>query len=169
MTVSRMKPSIRDSSVMLLTAASALSKFMAERAASATNRLNRCFFLIKGRKARIIAPFFTAPVCGVIMANIASARKAARQSEKRRQHNASLRSELRSAIKRVRKAIEDGDKAAGARDAARIDQVARFDRRQENHSQEQSLAPQEPLVRRNQGHGVTSLAGSPALIPPVRA
>ena len=45
------------------------------------------------------------------MANIASARKAARQSEKRRVHNASQRSELRSAIKRVRKAIEAGDKA----------------------------------------------------------
>ncbi len=45
------------------------------------------------------------------MANIASARKAARQSEKRRQHNASLRSELRTAIRRVRKAIEAGDKA----------------------------------------------------------
>ena len=44
------------------------------------------------------------------MANIASARKAARQSEKRRVHNASQRSELRSAIKRVRKAIEAGDK-----------------------------------------------------------
>ncbi len=46
------------------------------------------------------------------MANTASARKAARQSEKRRQHNASLRSELRSAIKRVRAAIDKGDKAA---------------------------------------------------------
>ncbi len=46
------------------------------------------------------------------MANIASARKAARQSEKRRQHNASQRSELRSAIKRVTKAIEAGDKVA---------------------------------------------------------
>ena len=46
------------------------------------------------------------------MANIASARKAARQSEKRRLHNASLRSELRSAIKRVKKAIEAGDKVA---------------------------------------------------------
>ena len=46
------------------------------------------------------------------MANIASARKAARQSEKRRRHNASLRSELRSAIKRVRKAVEAGDKVA---------------------------------------------------------
>ena len=45
------------------------------------------------------------------MANIASARKAARQSEKRRVHNASQRSELRSAIKRVRHAIAAGDKA----------------------------------------------------------
>jgi small subunit ribosomal protein S20 len=47
---------------------------------------------------------------GVYMANIASARKRARQSEKQRQHNASLRSELRSAVKSVRKAIEAGDK-----------------------------------------------------------
>ena len=46
------------------------------------------------------------------MANIASARKRARQSETRRQHNASLRSELRSAVKSVRKAIEAGDKNA---------------------------------------------------------
>ena len=53
------------------------------------------------------------------MANIASARKAARQSEKRRLHNGSLRSELRSAIKRVRKAIEAGDKAA-AREVLRV-------------------------------------------------
>ena len=46
------------------------------------------------------------------MANIASARKRARQAEKRRQHNASLRSELRSAIRNVRKAIAAGDKKA---------------------------------------------------------
>ncbi len=46
------------------------------------------------------------------MANIASARKRARQSEKRRQDNASLRSELRSAVKNVKKAIEAGDKNA---------------------------------------------------------
>ncbi|MBI3044857.1 MAG: 30S ribosomal protein S20 [Betaproteobacteria bacterium] len=49
------------------------------------------------------------------MANIASARKRARQAEKRRQHNAALRSELRSAIRNVRKAIAAGDKKA-ARD-----------------------------------------------------
>ena len=46
------------------------------------------------------------------MANIASARKRARQSEKRRQHNASLRSEFRSAVRSVRKAIQGGDKSA---------------------------------------------------------
>jgi len=46
------------------------------------------------------------------MANIASARKRARQAEKRRQHNAALRSELRSAIRNVRKSIEAGDKKA---------------------------------------------------------
>ncbi len=49
------------------------------------------------------------------MANIASARKRARQAEKRRQHNAALRSELRSAVRNVRKAITAGDKKA-ARD-----------------------------------------------------
>lgn len=46
------------------------------------------------------------------MANIASARKRARQSEKQRQHNASLRSEFRSAVRSVRKAVEGGDKSA---------------------------------------------------------
>ena len=46
------------------------------------------------------------------MANIASARKRARQSEKRRQHNTSLRSELRSAVRNTRKAIDAGDKKA---------------------------------------------------------
>ena len=46
------------------------------------------------------------------MANIASARKRARQAEKRRLHNAALRSELRSAIRDIRKAITAGDKKA---------------------------------------------------------
>lgn len=45
------------------------------------------------------------------MANSAQARKRARQSEIRRQHNASLRSALRSAIKRVRKSIDAGNQA----------------------------------------------------------
>ena len=46
------------------------------------------------------------------MANTNSARKAARQSQHRRAHNMGLRSELRTAIKNVRKAIESGDKTA---------------------------------------------------------
>ncbi len=46
------------------------------------------------------------------MANSAQARKRARQSDKQREHNASLRSELRTAIKKVKKAIAAGDKTA---------------------------------------------------------
>jgi len=46
------------------------------------------------------------------MANSAQARKRARQADKQRAHNASLRSTLRTAIKSVRKAIVAGDKAA---------------------------------------------------------
>ena len=50
------------------------------------------------------------------MANIASAKKRARQTEKRRQHNASDRSWLRSSIKKVINAAEakDKDKATAA-------------------------------------------------------
>jgi small subunit ribosomal protein S20 len=44
------------------------------------------------------------------MANTASAKKRARQTEKRRMHNAPLRSEFRTAIKKTRKAIAAGDK-----------------------------------------------------------
>jgi len=46
------------------------------------------------------------------LANIASARKRARQSEKRRARNASQRSMVRTLIKKVTKAIEAKDKAA---------------------------------------------------------
>lgn len=46
------------------------------------------------------------------MANSAQARKRARQAVKQRAHNMSLRSTLRTAIKRVRKAIGLGDKTA---------------------------------------------------------
>jgi small subunit ribosomal protein S20 len=48
------------------------------------------------------------------MANIASARKRARQAVVRNAHNSSQRSALRTAIKAVRKAISKGDKAAAA-------------------------------------------------------
>jgi small subunit ribosomal protein S20 len=62
------------------------------------------------------------------MANTASARKRSRQSEKQRQHNASLRSELRTAVKNARKAIEAGDKSAAQtilqRATSTIDRIA---------------------------------------------
>lgn len=44
------------------------------------------------------------------MANSAQAKKRARQNEKSRQHNASLRSMVRTYIKKVNAAIESGDK-----------------------------------------------------------
>jgi len=74
---------------------------------------------------RIIAPLYRHRDT---MANIASARKRARQAEKRRQHNAAMRSELRSAVRNIRKAIAAGDKkGAGAvyqREVAVIDSIA---------------------------------------------
>ena len=49
------------------------------------------------------------------MANSAQAKKRARQAEVTRQRNASQKSELRTAVKKVRKAISAGDKAAAAK------------------------------------------------------
>ncbi len=46
------------------------------------------------------------------MANSPQARKRARQAEKRRKHNASRRSMMRTYIKKVVRAIEAGDKEA---------------------------------------------------------
>ncbi|MHB1360377.1 MAG: 30S ribosomal protein S20 [Rhodocyclaceae bacterium] len=46
------------------------------------------------------------------MANTVQARKRARQSVERRAQNMSQRSELRTAIKKVRKAVAAGDKTA---------------------------------------------------------
>ncbi len=46
------------------------------------------------------------------MANIKSAIKRARQNTKRRKHNASQRSTMRTYVKKVLKAVESGDKKA---------------------------------------------------------
>ena len=62
------------------------------------------------------------------MANSAQARKRARQAETTRQRNASQKSALRTAVKKVKKAIASGDKAAAAdvyrQSQAVIDRVA---------------------------------------------
>ncbi len=51
---------------------------------------------------------------GYHVANIKSAKKRARQGEKRRQHNMALRSKLRTHIKNVVKACEAGDSGDAA-------------------------------------------------------
>jgi small subunit ribosomal protein S20 len=48
------------------------------------------------------------------MANIKSAKKRAKQADKRRMHNMAQRSQLRTAIKKVLQAVDAGDKAAAA-------------------------------------------------------
>lgn len=62
------------------------------------------------------------------MANTAQARKRARQSVARNKHNSSLRSLLRTSVKRVRQAIAAGDQAAAnevfAKTTSVIDRVA---------------------------------------------
>lgn len=45
------------------------------------------------------------------MANSAQAAKRARQAEKSRQHNAAMRSEMRTSVKKVMAAIDSGDQA----------------------------------------------------------
>ena len=49
------------------------------------------------------------------MANSASAIKRARQAVKRREHNVALRSRMRTYVKHVIHAIDDGDKDAAAK------------------------------------------------------
>jgi small subunit ribosomal protein S20 len=49
------------------------------------------------------------------MANIKSARKRAKQAAVRRDHNMRLRTEVRTAIKNVKKALAAGNKDAAAR------------------------------------------------------
>jgi len=46
-----------------------------------------------------------------VLANSAQARKRARQNDIRRERNAGMRSKMRTFVKRVRAAIEAGDKA----------------------------------------------------------
>ena len=57
------------------------------------------------------------------MANSAQARKRARQAETRRARNVSLRSEFRTAIKSVRKAVQSGDKAQAQEAFAKAQKV----------------------------------------------
>jgi small subunit ribosomal protein S20 len=67
-------------------------------------------------------------ITGFFMANSAQARKRARQAAETRVRNASLKSMLRSAVKKVKKAIATGDKAVAQKEfhasQAVIDRIA---------------------------------------------
>jgi small subunit ribosomal protein S20 len=75
------------------------------------------------------------------MANIKSARKAARQAVKRRAHNASQRTQLSTVVKNVEKAIAAGDKAKAAavleRSRSVIDRMAAKGIVHKNHAARQ--------------------------------
>lgn len=62
------------------------------------------------------------------MPNTASAKKRLRQNDKRRQHNRTLRSRMRTQLRRVREAVEAGDSAKAQAEfrvaAKRLDQAA---------------------------------------------
>ncbi len=62
------------------------------------------------------------------MANTAQAKKRARQGEKRRQRNASQRSEMRTFLKRVVKAISEGNRELAAAEyklaSSKVDHLA---------------------------------------------
>jgi small subunit ribosomal protein S20 len=60
------------------------------------------------------------------LANIQSAKKRARQAVKRRAHNVALRSSVRTAIRKVMKAVEAGDKDLAK--ASMADAVPQIDR-----------------------------------------
>ena len=61
------------------------------------------------------------------MANIQSAKKRARQAIKRRAHNVTMRSRVRTAVRRVVKTIEAGDKdAAKAAFKALVQEIDRM-------------------------------------------
>jgi small subunit ribosomal protein S20 len=63
----------------------------------------------------------------ILVANIKSAKKRARQAIKRRAHNVTMRSQVRTAIRKVMKAIEAGNKdAAKAEFAAVVPQIDRM-------------------------------------------
>ena len=76
---------------------------------------------------RIIAAFSGLAPHGTLLANIQSAKKRARQAVKRRAHNVTLRSSVRTAVRRVMKAIEAGNKeTAKAEFAAVVPQIDRM-------------------------------------------
>jgi small subunit ribosomal protein S20 len=104
---------MRESSVMLLTVARALSKFIERERGRRRRRTEHDTHNRRGLQAIYTmtkAPYDSPLSWFTTMANTRSATKRAKQTEKRRVHNAALRSEFRTAIKKVKKAIAAGNK-----------------------------------------------------------
>ena len=80
----------------------------------------------------------------ISLANSASARKRARQSEKRRRQNASQRSMVRTSIKRTQAAIASGKQGGRTSRADGGDSGHRRHGHERNHPPPQSGAPQSP-------------------------
>jgi small subunit ribosomal protein S20 len=75
------------------------------------NEYGFLFFLAICLKHPYHFAFSSTGYSGIFMANSAQARKRARQNVAQRDRNMSLRSQLRTAIKHVRKAISSSDKS----------------------------------------------------------
>jgi small subunit ribosomal protein S20 len=92
------------------------------------NEYGFLFFLAICRKHPYHSAFSSTGYSGIFMANSAQARKRARQNVAQRDRNMSLRSQLRTAIKHVRKAISSSDKSNAQTvfqdSAAMIDSIA---------------------------------------------
>jgi small subunit ribosomal protein S20 len=120
--MSRTKPDTRDAAVMTATVAPCRLRLCVggTRDSAVSGEVD-----MPGARRHITAlHFFPVRKESHALANIASARKRARQSEKRRGLNASQRSMVRTYIKKIQSAIADGKKAeAGAALKAAIPRI----------------------------------------------
>ena len=90
------------------------------------------------------------------LANIQSAKKRARQAIKRRAHNVALRSRVRTAIRKVMKAVEAGDKDSREGALRRGRAGDRPDGHQGHPAQEPRRSLQEPAQRQATRHALTA-------------
>ena len=118
--MSRARPVMRDNSVMKPTTdvavsrrrrgrAGAVARFRGHRRVIAEASYVLDLPRVAPNNSRLFGP---RPQRKSPLANIKSAKKRARQAIKRRAHNVALRSRVRTAIRRVMKAVEAGDKEA---------------------------------------------------------
>ena len=94
---------------------------------------------------------FSADSRHTLMANIKSARKRAHQAVERRAHNMSLRTEVRTAIKNVKKAVAAGNKDGAAKVLLAVPARHRPHRGERHPAPQRRQPSQEPAGARAQG------------------